>query len=348
MATRDDVPHDRHLRDSIAIRVTSVDTNPRKPRDVELEAIDDEGNEINAVIWQTHDVTQEWIEGQEYELSGALGKRYSTRDGTRVELHSTGTFRARRINGAESARVLLLGDTHVGYRHRSQSGKPAWARSVNARDVFTRCLERARESDVDAVVHAGDVFDHDTTRADRKHVGDAIRRTVQSGTQFYYVHGNHDDKRGRKLLKSTPGEHLGASAATVGGGTVNLLGVDHSGRSFPQRAPKASTGTVVGRNVLVVHETPYPVVDSDGTLVYKNDGDTADVSGYVETAGYGIDCIVTGHLHVAKQARVRGLETPVLVTGPTAPISTYIEDNQPSMWVLTASVDGTEIERQPL
>lgn len=348
MATRDDVLHDRRLRDSITIRVTSVDTNPRKPRDVELEAVDDEGNEVHVVIWQTHDVTQQWVEGQEYELSDVRGKRYSTRNGTRVELHSTSSFRAKQVNRAKSTRLLVLGDTHVGYRHRARSNKPVWARSVNAKDVFTSCLERARELDIDAVVHAGDVFDHNTTKADRKQVDNAIRRTVQSGTPFYYVYGNHDDKRGRRLLNSTPGVHLTTDAATLGTEAVNLLGVDHSGHSFPQRAPEASIEMVTGRNILVVHETPHPVVDSNGALVYQNDGNKADISGFVETAGYGIDCVVTGHLHVANQARIRGPNTPVLITGPTIPISTYKEDNQPSIWLLTVTEEGTEFDYRPI
>lgn len=125
---------------------------------------------------------------------------------------------------------------------------------VNARNVFVRCLKRARKLDVDAVIHAGDVFDH--AREDRNAVRQAISQTVGAGIPFYYVFGNHDDKKGRKLLKSTSGIHLAEAMSPTGKSSVNLLGIDHSGQSFPTTAPDASIDMLLGKNALVVHESP--------------------------------------------------------------------------------------------
>ncbi len=348
MVTRGEVPHDERLPGSITVTVDEIRTNPAPRRDAELTARDEDGAKLTVVIWETHGIGQSWEAGATYELSGTRGKRYSTGSGTTVEVQSTKAFTAKRVTESDETRVLVLGDTHVGYRHRPRSGKPAWAKRVNAREVFTRCLERARELNVDAVVHAGDVFDHENTQNDRNAVKRAITQTVEAGIPFYYVFGNHDNKKGRKLLKSTSGIHLAEATSPTGESSVNLLGIDHSGQSFPTTAPNASIEMLFGKNVLVVHESPHPVVDKTGSLLYQKDPNRADVSSFIESASFDVDLLITGHLHVADQPRIRGHDIPVLVTGPTVPISSYEKDSNPSTWLLTATDSGIDLDRQPV
>lgn len=348
MITREEVPHNKRLSGSIIVTVDEVRKNPKPKRDAELTVRDRDGAELTVVIWETHEIDQSWQVGDTYEIHGARGKRYSTESGTRVEVQSTKAFSAQRVTTNEPTRVLVLGDTHVGYRHRSPSEKSAWAGSVNAREVLVRCLERARELDVDAVIHAGDVFDHGNTRGDRNAVGQAISRTVGAGIPFYYVFGNHDDEKGRKLLKSTSGIHLAEATPQIGERSVNFLGIDHSGQDFPTTAPDASIDMLLGKNILVVHESPHPVVDSSGSLLYQKDPNRADTSPFIGSAEFDIDLIISGHLHVADRPRVRGHDIPVLVTGPTVPISSYEKDSNPSTWLLTATDSGIDLDRQPV
>lgn len=192
------------------------------------------------------------------------------------------------------------------------------------------------------------MFDHGNTQGDRNAVGQAISRTVEAGIPFYYVFGNHDDEKGRKLLKSTSGIHLAEATSQIGEQSVNFLGIDHCGQEFPTTAPDASIDMLLGKNALVVHESPHPVVDDTGSLLYQNDGNRADISGFVDTASFNIDLVITGHLHVADRPRVRGCDIPVLVTGPTVPISKYTEDSHPSMWILTAIGSEINLKRQPV
>ena len=142
MITRDGVPHDERLPESITVTVDEVRTNPAPRRDAELTVRDEDGAELTVVIWETHEIDQSWKVGVTYELSGTRGKRYPTESGTTVEVQSTKAFVAKRVSMNDETRILVLGDTHVGYRHRPRSEKPAWAGEVNAREVFTRCLER--------------------------------------------------------------------------------------------------------------------------------------------------------------------------------------------------------------
>lgn len=346
MTTRDEIPHEQRLADPITVTVLEVRTNPKPRRAAEIRVTDENGAEMLVVIWETHAVDQSWEEGRRYTLRGVRGKRYS--NGTNVELHTTKAFSARKVSAGEATRVLVLGDTHVGYRHRPSAEKPAWAKTVNARTTFVRCLDRARELDVSAVVHVGDVFDHVNTREDRIVVRQAISRTVEAGVPFHYVFGNHDDAAGRLLLQSSSGMHLAERTSPVGELSVNLLGVDHAGQSFPAEAPPASMDNSRGKNVLVIHESPHPVVDATGALLYQDDSNKADLSGFVGSADFEIDFIVCGHLHVANHVQVQGYDIPVLVTGPTIPISTIERNSNPAMWLLTATQTGISVERHPV
>jgi hypothetical protein len=99
---------------------------------------------------------------------------------------------------------------------------------------------------------------------------------------------------------------------------------------------------------LVVHESPHPVVDEIGSQLYQKDSNRANISPFIESADFDIDLIVTGHLHVADRPRVQGHDIPVLVTGPTIPISAYEKNSNPSTWLLTATSSGIDLTRQPV
>lgn len=142
MVTQDDVPHERRLSGPITVTVDEVRTNPKQRRDTELAVRDEDGAELSVVIWETHEIDQPWQEGITYELSGARGKRYATQSGTDVELHSTKVFSARRVTTNDATRVLVLGDTHVGYRHRPSSDKPGRGVSMPVRYSFDALSRR--------------------------------------------------------------------------------------------------------------------------------------------------------------------------------------------------------------
>jgi len=101
--------------------------------------------------------------------------------------------------------LLVVGDTHVGYRHRPSSTKPPWAQAVDNRRTFSRCLTRARDLGIDTVVHAGDVFDHEITQADTDHVHEEIQRTHDAGIPFYFIHGTTTTKPVTRRYVEDPG-----------------------------------------------------------------------------------------------------------------------------------------------
>lgn len=346
MTTCEGLRHGAPVPGSLEITITGIEPDPVSPRDTELEATDTDGQELTVVLWQQHDVSGDWVPGSTYEVTGGRAHRYEDGPRSTIVVHSNDAFSIQRVDTPE-ARLLVIGDTHVGYRHRPDSDKPRWARDVSGRAVFVECLDRARAAGVDAVVHAGDIFDHRTTNGDQETVRQEIDRTVHSGIPFYYIFGNHDGEPARELLRSTAGVHL-ATFGPVTESPACIAGLDHTGRTFPTAGLRNSNNGRCTETILVIHESPFPVVDEAGTTLYQNDSNRADISAFIRNSAHDIDLVVTGHLHVAARARMRDGQTPVLVTGSTLPISTTGEDSHPSAWLLSVTSGGIDIDRQPL
>jgi DNA repair exonuclease SbcCD nuclease subunit len=93
-------------------------------------------------------------------------------------------------------RVIHTGDTHIGYRqyHRPE-------RRQDFLDAFERVVEDAVDAEVDALVHAGDLF-HDRRPDLTDILGTlaALRRLDDAGVPFLAVVGNHEGKRDAQWL----------------------------------------------------------------------------------------------------------------------------------------------------
>jgi len=131
----------------------------------------------------------------------------------------------------------------------------------------------------------------------------ASRRTVDGAT--------NDTSEIERLLKN--GESVGET-------DVTLFGIDYSHDSFPGEPLEASVQSVLSNaNVLVVHDTPYPVRNENGYHIHQKRG--ADFRKAIEQTSVEIDLIVSGHMHVGQQGTLDEFQTPVLVTGAPAPIN---------------------------
>ena len=122
-------------------------------------------------------------------------------------------------------RVIHTGDTHIGY---AQYHSPV--RRQDFLDAFGAVIDDAVDSDVDAVIHAGDLF-HDR----RPELGDlmgtisVLRRLEDAEIPFLAVVGNHESTRGGQWLDLF--ERLGLAtrlgdAPTVVADTA-FYGLDH-------------------------------------------------------------------------------------------------------------------------
>ena len=98
-------------------------------------------------------------------------------------------------------RFIHLADTHLGFRQFS--GKLDPARKLNQREcdvyaVWHRAIEIAIEREVDAVIHAGDLFD--SARPSPRALSEAldgIVRLREAGIPMVAIAGNHSTPRFR-------------------------------------------------------------------------------------------------------------------------------------------------------
>jgi DNA repair exonuclease SbcCD nuclease subunit len=93
-------------------------------------------------------------------------------------------------------RVIHTGDTHLGYR---QYHEPA--RRQDFLDAFGRVVDDAVDAEVDAVVHAGDLFhDRRPDLPDLMGTLSVLRTLDDAGIPFLAIVGNHETKRSAQWL----------------------------------------------------------------------------------------------------------------------------------------------------
>lgn len=346
MFTRDDLPSNGRLSDSITVLIRDVSPSSSDKLDLEVTVEDADGNTVPLKIWSTHSLSLSLTEGHQYELEGVRGK-YWSQDGTRhYQLDSTKDLTVTELGppNDNTTRLLVVGDTHVGYRHRRRGKKAKGARNLDARDRFRAVLDQANTLGADGIIHAGDIFDHVATGADRSFVIDAL--TSELSIPFYYIYGNHDEPASRRTLDGATDDvsgimRLSRDGESAGEPGVTLFGIDYSYDSFPRKPLKSSIQSLLSNaNVLVVHDTPYPVRNENGYQIHKKQG--ADFREAIEDAAVDIDLIVSGHMHIGQQGTLDEFQIPVLVTGAPAPINSGKDDNNPSTWLLHISEDGID------
>ncbi|WP_458205004.1 DNA double-strand break repair protein Mre11 [Haladaptatus sp. NG-SE-30] len=122
-------------------------------------------------------------------------------------------------------RVIHTGDTHIGYR---QYHSPE--RRDDFLSAFDRVVDDAIEDEVDAVVHAGDLFhDRRPGLADLHGTISVLRKLRRAEIPFLAIVGNHESTRGDQWLDlfETLGlaTRLGSDPVVVG--DTAFYGLDH-------------------------------------------------------------------------------------------------------------------------
>jgi exonuclease SbcD len=188
-------------------------------------------------------------------------------------------------------RLLHTGDTHLGYRQYHRS-----ARRADFLDAFHQVAADAIEDDVDAVVHAGDLF-HDRQPALEDIMGalSVLRRLDEADVPFLAIVGNHEAKRDRQWLdlfaEMGLATRLDDSPVTVG--DIALYGLDFVPRS--QRSDLAYD--------FQPHDAEYAAVVSHGLFAPFAHGDW-DAQEILAESSVTFDAMLLGDDHEAKTKRV--------------------------------------------
>jgi DNA repair exonuclease SbcCD nuclease subunit len=190
-------------------------------------------------------------------------------------------------------RVIHTGDTHVGYR---QYHSPA--RRADFLAAFESVVDDAVAEDVDAVVHAGDLFhDRRPDLEDLLGVLGALRRLDDADVPFLAVVGNHEATRSGQWLdlfeRLGLATRLDASPTVVG--DVAFYGLDFVPRSRRDDLSYDFDSHDADAAALVSHGlfTPFPHADWDTeTLLAESAVD--------------FDAVLLGDNHAADTAQVDG------------------------------------------
>lgn len=166
-------------------------------------------------------------------------------------------------------RVIHTGDTHIGYQ---QYHSPA--RRADFLGAFEQVIDDAIEMEVDAVIHAGDLFhDRRPELPDLLGTLSALRRLAAAEIPFLAVVGNHESTRGGQWLdlfeRLDLATRLGSEPVECG--SVAFYGLDHvpvsrrDSLAYEYDAPSADTThtALVGHGLF----TPFAHADWDTDTV---------------------------------------------------------------------------------
>jgi DNA repair exonuclease SbcCD nuclease subunit len=194
-------------------------------------------------------------------------------------------------------RVLHTADTHLGYR---QYHTPE--RRSDFLAAFRAVIDDAIEDDVDAVVHAGDLF-HDRRPGLVDILGalESLETLDEAGIPFLAVVGNHEIKRDTQWLdlfeRLGVARRLGDEPFVVG--NTAFYGLDFVPRGQRDRLEYDFEPTDADHAALVAHGLFAPLVPDYGNVEW-------DAEAVLETATVEFDAMLLGDEHTPTTQQVEG------------------------------------------
>jgi hypothetical protein len=269
--------------------------------------------------------------------------------------------------------VLFVSDTHLGYENREKTGRGStvsWIREILSEETFKRITQIAIEQDVDAVVHTGDILDHEVDQPTLDTTEELLAALFGLGIPVYCIIGSHDhDSANPRHSDSVDGiawlkgqvqkgnlTELSTSPTPIAGGPVDGYGIPagnvgindvgkfHSREWTPSDIEFEAASA--GPNVLCLH---------DGLTPYRDYNADVNLDQLLAQSRVSFDCVLIGDEHRPKN---RDFEdgysfetsngTPVFYTGPAIRISEPYRDHDAFVTELSISDAGVTTTRHPV
>lgn len=245
---------------------------------------------------------------------------------------------------AREIRILHTADTHLGYRQYHNE-----VRRKDFFEAFELVVNDAVEMQVDAVVHAGDLFDsRNPILEDLLETMNILSRLKAADIPFFGIVGNHESKQNTQWLDLF--EEMGL-AARLGKnphmvGNVAIYGIDSVPKSkipiFDYsvfEAPDSPTGFAPEENswkLLVMHQimSPFPYAEWDCDEVLEN-------------LPFKVDAVLLGDYHEHAIVKNKTGETWITYPGSTERNS-LSEKEARSYNIITLSEKGLEISKRTI
>ena len=231
-------------------------------------------------------------------------------------------------------RILHTGDTHLGYQ---QYHLPA--RREDFRRAFEQVAEDAVDDDVDAVVHAGDLFhDRTPTLSDIMGALSVLRTLDEGGVPFLAIVGNHESKRERQWLDLF--ETMGL-ATRLGSDPVVVGDVAFYGLDFVPRSQRDSC-----EYEFADHDADAAALVSHGLFEPFEHGDW-DARHILREAAVEFDVLLLGDDHTPQTKRIEEpTQTWLTYCGSTERASASERDERG--YNLVSFEEGVDIRRRGL
>lgn len=209
------------------------------------------------------------------------------------------------------SRIAHISDTHLGIKQYDSDG----VRKEDFGRAFRGAIEVAIESDVDAILHTGDLFDSPNPPLDsvERDCAAGIEMAAEEGVPFYAIVGNHERKLRTQWLdlfeQFETVSRIDSSPVTVGGDTV-IYGFDAvrkpnwESKSFEVSAhPSSLCQADSPTRIVALHELFTP-------LVPEHRGDPYSFPKFLERFetenGWTPDVAALGDYHSQKSVEVNG------------------------------------------
>lgn len=187
----------------------------------------------------------------------------------------------------DEIRIIHTGDTHLGYRQYQSE-----VRRQDFMDAFSRVIDDAIDMKVDAVVHAGDLFDsRNPTLDDILGTMEVFSRLKNAGIPLLAIVGNHESKQSTQWLDlyGSMGlvTRLGTTAFRLG--DVAIYGIDCVSRS---RIPLFDysvfndSATDAQYSLLVMHQLMLPFAFGEW-----------DIQEVIDALPFRVDAVLLGDNH---------------------------------------------------
>ncbi|WP_406660505.1 exonuclease SbcCD subunit D [Methanolobus sp. ZRKC3] len=206
---------------------------------------------------------------------------------------------------ADEIRLIHTGDTHLGYRQYHSE-----VRRQDFMDAFATVITDAIKMQVDAVVHAGDLFDsRNPTLDDILETMQLFSRLKEADIPLLAIVGNHESKQNTQWLDLYENMGLVTRLAAVpyilkG---VAIYGIDSVSKSKIPLFDYSifdDKGTDAHRNILVMHQLMKPFAFGEW-----------DVKEVIDSLPFAVDAILLGDNH--KHEIVKVDDTWVTYCGST-------------------------------
>jgi exonuclease SbcD len=223
-------------------------------------------------------------------------------------------------------RLLLLGDTHLGFTPRTRAGDDTADDPFFSN--FERALQPAFRGQVDLVVHGGDVFYRSRIKPGLVlRAFEPLKRIADAGVPVVVVPGNHERSAiPFPLLATHPRIHIFDHPRTfrfqVRGINLAIAGFpndrDHIRDAFAgllERTAWASSSADI--RLLCMHQSIEGATVGPVDFVFRHAPDV--LPGYAIPAGFA--AVLSGHIHrhqiLTADLRGRPLASPVFYAGST-------------------------------